>query len=184
DHPYRAAAGLLLSLALLDLRAASSVDRDGPDAGRSGPGHGNPVRPPVHLRHGGEELSPATRVRDRRRRGGHRDRDPHVARHVVAMVARHGRMERRSDAPGLRAQPVATRAAGRAPRPEQAVPELPRARRRGRAAPTGARPASGAASRPGGAARRSTIHRPASRGTSWYDRSCKAVETCPLTERT
>src|SRR5262249_28592493 len=93
----------------------------------------------VHFRRRREESAPAPDRGPSRRHLTADAGGAHVARHVFAVVAEDGCLDCRAGACRVSGRAFTARAAGRGVDPEQAVPELPRARRRRRHARTCAR---------------------------------------------
>src|SRR5712692_3228315 len=87
NYPDRAAPRLFLSVAILAVRIVAAVDRNFPDAHRSGRRHRAAVRPAFPFRNRREELASTTILR--RDRDSHRDdrRNSHLARNVLPVVA-------------------------------------------------------------------------------------------------
>src|SRR5262249_6662998 len=111
------------------VRAAAAVHRDIPDAGGARCVHRLALRAAVHLGHRRKELSAAARIGDDRHLGVLDYWDTDLAGDVLAMVAGHGGLEWSAGASSLCAEPYAARVARCAARAEQAMPQLPRARR-------------------------------------------------------
>ena len=91
-----------LPVAVLAVRTFAAVDRDLPDADRARRRHRTAVRPALPFGHRREELASAALLgRDHcSHRNAHRH--AHLARHLLAVVAGDGRVERCADADRLR----------------------------------------------------------------------------------
>ena len=137
DYPDRAAAGLLLPVALCGAVPAAAIDGNSGAADRPGDRAGRASGAAVFLRGRREKLEAPAHRGSYDSAGGGRARHVHTSGRLCAVESGDGCVERRTDSGTIPERPHGAGAARGARFSSEAVPQLPRAGRRGRRARAG-----------------------------------------------